>query len=53
MVTQRDYSEELVRAARSVLVEIIHLLGEFLENIVLVGGWVPDLLLSSEQNHPS
>jgi predicted nucleotidyltransferase len=50
MVTQRDYSEELVRAARSVLVEIIHLLGEYLENIVLVGGWVPDLLLSSEAN---
>jgi predicted nucleotidyltransferase len=50
MVTQRDYSEELVRAARSVLVEIMHLLGEYWENIVLVGGWVPDLLLSSEQN---
>ena len=50
MVTQRDYSEELVRAARSVLVEIIHLLGEYSENIVLVGGWVPDFLLSNEVN---
>jgi hypothetical protein len=50
MVTQRDYSEELVRAARSVLLELMHLLGEYWENIVVVGGWVPDLLLSSEES---
>lgn len=50
MVTQRDYSEELVRAARSVLVELMHLLGEYWENIVLVGGWVPDLLLGSKES---
>jgi hypothetical protein len=50
MVTQRDYSEELVRAARSVLLELMHLLGEYWENIVLVGGWVPDLLLDSKKS---
>jgi len=50
MVTQRDYSEELVRAARSVLLEVIHLLGEYGESIVLVGGWVPDLLLASKES---
>ena len=33
MVTQRDYSKELVRAARSVLLELMHLLGEYWENI--------------------
>jgi len=50
MVTQRDYSGELVRAARSVLVELVHLLGEYWENIVLVGGWVPELLLSTNES---
>ncbi len=50
MVTQRDYTEELVRAARSVLVELVHLLGEYWKNIVLVGGWVPDLLLTRKES---
>lgn len=50
MVTQRDYSEELVRAARSVLVELMHLLGDYRENIVIVGGWVPELLLGSKES---
>jgi hypothetical protein len=50
MVTQGDYSEELVGAARSVLVELMHLLGQYWENIVIVGGWVPDLLLSSKES---
>ena len=50
MVTQRDYSEELVGAARSVLVELVHLLGEYWENIVIVGGWVPDILLGSKES---
>ena len=50
MVTQKDYPETLVRAARSVLVELVHLLGEYWENIVLVGGWVPELLLSTNKS---
>jgi len=50
MVTQRDYSEELVKAARSVLLELMHLLGEYWEHIVLVGGWVPDILLNRTDN---
>ncbi len=44
MVTRRDYSEEAVEAAYSVMIELIHLLGEYRDEIVLVGGWVPDLL---------
>ncbi len=44
MVTRRDYSKEAVEAARSVMVELIHLLGEYRDEIVLIGGWVPDLL---------
>jgi len=50
MVTQRDYSEELVKAARSVLLEVVHLLGGYWEHIVLVGGWVPGILLNSKES---
>ncbi len=45
MVTRRDYTEEAVEAARSVLVEVLHMLGEYRDNIVLVGGWIPGLLI--------
>ncbi len=44
-VTFRDYSAEQVEAARSVLLELMHLLGEYRDDIVVVGGWVPKLLL--------
>lgn len=46
MVTRRDYTAEAVAAARSVLLELVHLLGEYQEHTVLIGGWVPELLLS-------
>jgi hypothetical protein len=45
MVTRRDYTAEAVGAAKSVLIELVHLLGEYRNEIVLVGGWVPELLL--------
>ncbi len=48
MVTRRDYSDELVEAAHSVLIELMHLLGEYRDNIVLIGGWVPEILLSGQ-----
>jgi len=44
MVSKVDYEKREVEAARSVLVELIHLLGEFRDAIVLVGGSVPPLL---------
>ncbi len=47
MVTKRtDYTAEAVEAARSVMLELTHLLGEYQEGIVVIGGWVPELLLS-------
>jgi hypothetical protein len=47
MVTTRtDYTENAVKAARSVMLELMRLLGEYQEGIVLIGGWVPELLLS-------
>ena len=45
-VTQADYSREQVEAARSVMLELTRLLGEYRNDIVLIGGWVPELLLS-------
>ena len=48
MVLRRDYTEEAVNAARGVLLEVARLLGEYSEDIVIVGGWVPDLILSVE-----
>lgn len=48
MVTRRDYTAEAVKAAKSVLIELTHLLGEYRDNIVLIGGWVPELLIPQE-----
>lgn len=45
MVTRRDYTAEGIEAAHSVLIELVHLLGEYKDDIVLVGGWVPEVLL--------
>ena len=45
MVTRRDYTAEGVEAARSVLIELVHLLGEYKDDMVLIGGWVPEVLL--------
>lgn len=41
----RDYSADQVEAAWSVLLELFHLLGEYRDDIVVVGGWVPHLIL--------
>jgi hypothetical protein len=45
MVTKSDYTEQENRASFSVLLEFMTILGEFRENIVVVGGTVPSLLL--------
>lgn len=44
MVTRRDYTADAVEAARSVLIELVHLLGEYKDDIVLIGGWIPEVL---------
>jgi hypothetical protein len=46
MVTTRtDYTAGAVAAARSVLLELSHVLGEYRRDIAIIGGWVPPLLL--------
>ncbi len=44
-ITRVNYSAEIVAAARAVLLELTRLLGEYRDDIVVVGGWVPVLLL--------
>ncbi len=45
MVTQSDYKESEVQVCFSVLLELMTILGEFRDNIVVVGGSVPPLLI--------
>ncbi len=53
MVTRSSYPQSEVEACHSVLLEIMTILGEFRENIVIVGGNVPPLLVpSAKEKHP-
>ena len=50
MVRERiDYTAAAVDAAKSVLIELTHILGEYRDDIVLVGGWIPELLIPQSQ----
>ena len=49
-LTFRDYSADQIAAAKSVLLELVRLLGEYRDDIVVVGGWVPELILPSYPN---
>lgn len=42
-----DYSADAVEAARQVMLEVTRVLGEYANSIVIVGGWVPELLLAA------
>lgn len=42
---EADYSDRQVAAARRVLIDLGQVLASFHDAIVVVGGWVPDLLL--------
>jgi len=45
MVSRKDYTAEAVAACKSVLVELVHILGEIRDHLVVVGGWVPVFLV--------
>ncbi|MBP7936806.1 MAG: hypothetical protein KA354_19360 [Phycisphaerae bacterium] len=48
MVSPRDeYTEDAVQAARQVMLELIRILGEYRDCLVVVGGWVPELVLAA------
>lgn len=53
MVKKSDYGQPEVEACSSVLVEVFTILGEFRDNIVLIGGNVPPLLIpDARERHP-
>jgi len=49
-LTFRDYSADQIAAAKSVLLELARLLGEYHDDIVVVGGWVPEFILPAYPN---
>ena len=52
MVKLSDYQEPGIQACLSVLLEIMTILGEFRDNVVIVGGNVPQLLIpTAEERH--
>lgn len=40
-----QYTPTLRKACHSVLIELIHILSDFVDDIAIVGGWVPELLI--------
>jgi len=46
-----DYTERQTEAARRVLVDVGQVLASFADSVVLVGGWVPDLLIPEPGEH--
>jgi tRNA nucleotidyltransferase/poly(A) polymerase len=47
---QTDYFKGQTEAAHRVLIEIVNILSEYKEDLLVVGGWVPDLLFP-ERGH--
>jgi hypothetical protein len=47
-VNRGDYGADAVTAAKSVMLELARLLGEYRDDIVIIGGWVPELLIAQE-----
>jgi hypothetical protein len=48
MVTKTDYDALGVEAAHSVMLELTRLLGEYHDDVVVVGGWVPAMLIPQD-----
>jgi hypothetical protein len=49
VVSKKDYDAIQVEAARSVMLELVRLLAEYRDDIVVVGGWVPALLIPQDR----
>ena len=48
--SQRDYSEGQREAAHRVLIEVTNILRDYQNDILLIGGWVPDLLFPGKDH---
>jgi predicted nucleotidyltransferase len=45
MAITQDHPDNVKAACHAVLIELMHILAEFTDNIAIVGGWVPSLLI--------
>lgn len=50
MVSKSQYSEKEVNACKSVLIELVHLLGEMKDEMVIIGGWTPSFLFPGSKD---
>ena len=41
MISKSNYGDKEVNACKSVLLELVHLLGEIKDDMVIIGSWVP------------
>ncbi len=48
MATRSEYGKREIEAAKSILIELMQILGEYREHMVLIGGWVPYFLFGAE-----
>ena len=48
-MNRTNYSQIATEAAKTVLLEIVHMLGEYKDQIAIVGGWVPGLLFADAE----
>ncbi|MHC9540669.1 MAG: hypothetical protein AB9903_14285 [Vulcanimicrobiota bacterium] len=48
MADINDYSHEMTQVACSVMLELVRLLGEYRNDMRIIGGWMPELLVSRE-----
>jgi len=44
MVSKSQYGDREVKACKSVLLELVHLMGELKDEMVIIGGWTPSFL---------
>ena len=44
-----DYPDLATEAARTVMLELVRILGEYKDSMAIVGGWVPELLFANAQ----
>ncbi|MBC7247558.1 MAG: hypothetical protein H5T73_07250 [Actinobacteria bacterium] len=51
MANIEDYDEYSVKRCFTVLIELLTILGEYRDNLVLVGGWVAKLILEGAEEH--
>ena len=44
------YGDRVIRATQQVLLEVFQLLEQFHESLILIGGWVPIMMIPDAEN---